>query len=72
MLPPFCLTLTCETSGADRHCFDHHGYLSTEERSGDTTHGSGAANLTGRRAAFALRDIGRHELVQSSYWRSSP
>ena len=32
-------TLTCETSGAYRHCFDHHGYLSTEERSADYTHG---------------------------------
>ena len=32
-------TLTCETSGAYRHCFDHHGYLSTEERSGDYVHG---------------------------------
>jgi hypothetical protein len=32
-------TLTCETSGASRHCFDHHGYLSTEQRSGDYTHG---------------------------------
>ena len=31
--------LTCETSGAYRHCFDHHGYLSTEERSGDYVHG---------------------------------
>jgi hypothetical protein len=31
--------LTCETSGAYRHCFDHHGYLSTEERSGDNVHG---------------------------------
>ena|SRR5271166_5246648 len=26
-------TLTCETGGAYRHCFDHHGYESTEERS---------------------------------------
>jgi hypothetical protein len=32
-------TLTCETRGDTRHCFDHHGYLSTEERSGDYTHG---------------------------------
>jgi hypothetical protein len=32
-------TLTCETSGGYRHCFDHHGYLSTEERSGDYVHG---------------------------------
>jgi hypothetical protein len=32
-------THTCETSGAYRHCFDHHGYLSTEERSGDYVHG---------------------------------
>ena len=48
------LTATASTTG---------GFLSTEERSGDTTHGSGAANLTGRRAACALRDIGPHELV---------
>ena len=32
-------TLTCETQGDRRHCFDHHGYLSTEERSGDYVHG---------------------------------
>jgi hypothetical protein len=32
-------TLTCETRGAYRHCFDHHGYESTEERSGDYVHG---------------------------------
>jgi hypothetical protein len=32
-------TLTCETQGDTRHCFDHHGYLSTEERNGDYTHG---------------------------------
>jgi hypothetical protein len=32
-------TLTCETSGAYRHCFDHHGYLSIEQRSGDYVHG---------------------------------
>jgi hypothetical protein len=32
-------TLTCETSGAYRLCFDHHGYESTEQRSGDYTHG---------------------------------
>jgi hypothetical protein len=32
-------TLTCETSGAYRHCFDHHGYESTEERRGDYVHG---------------------------------
>jgi hypothetical protein len=32
-------TLTCETSGAYRHCFDHHGYASAEERSGDYVHG---------------------------------
>jgi hypothetical protein len=25
--------LTCETQGDIRHCFDHHGYLSAEERS---------------------------------------
>jgi hypothetical protein len=35
-------TLTCETSGAYRHCFDHRGYESTEERSGDYVHGWGA------------------------------
>ena len=28
-------SLTCETQGHVRHCFDHHGYESTEERSGD-------------------------------------
>jgi hypothetical protein len=27
------------TSGAYRHCFDHHGCLSTEERSGHYVHG---------------------------------
>jgi hypothetical protein len=27
------------TSVAYRHCFDHHVYLSTEERSGDYVHG---------------------------------
>jgi hypothetical protein len=34
-------TLTCEISGAGHiaHCFDHHGYESTEERSGDYVHG---------------------------------
>jgi hypothetical protein len=32
-------TLTCETRGDIRHCFDHHGYLSTEEPSGDYVHG---------------------------------
>ena len=32
-------TLTCETRGDIRHCFDHHGYESTEERSGDYVHG---------------------------------
>jgi hypothetical protein len=33
-------TLTCETRGDTRHCFDHHGYLSTEERgAGGYTHG---------------------------------
>jgi hypothetical protein len=32
-------TLTCETQGDTRHCFDHHGHLSTEERSGDYAHG---------------------------------
>jgi hypothetical protein len=31
--------LTCETRGAYRHCFDHHGYESTEELSGDYVHG---------------------------------
>jgi hypothetical protein len=30
--------LTCKTQGDRRHCFDHHGYLSTEERSGDYVH----------------------------------
>jgi hypothetical protein len=32
-------TLTCETRGDIRHCFDHHGYESTEERSRDYVHG---------------------------------
>ena len=32
-------TLTCETSGAYRRCFDHHGYLATEERGGHYVHG---------------------------------
>jgi hypothetical protein len=33
-------TLTCEISGAYRHCFDHHGYESTEQQSpGGYTHG---------------------------------
>jgi hypothetical protein len=32
-------TLKCETRGAYRHCFDHHGYDSTEERSGDYVRG---------------------------------
>jgi hypothetical protein len=32
-------TLTCEQSGDRRHCFDHHGYEATEERSGDYVHG---------------------------------
>jgi hypothetical protein len=32
--------ITCETSGDIRHCFDHHGFESTEERSpGGYTHG---------------------------------
>jgi hypothetical protein len=31
--------LTCDISGSHRHCFDHYGYLSTEERSGDYVHG---------------------------------
>jgi hypothetical protein len=34
--------LTCETSGDMRHCFDHRGYESTEERSGEYVHGVGA------------------------------
>jgi hypothetical protein len=37
--PALAQTLTCETRGNIRHCFDHHGYLSTEERSGDYVHG---------------------------------
>jgi hypothetical protein len=28
-------TPTCETRGAYRHCFDHRGFLSTEQRTGD-------------------------------------
>jgi hypothetical protein len=31
--------LTCETSRDRRHCFDHHCYESTEERSGYYVHG---------------------------------
>jgi hypothetical protein len=32
--------MTCEISGAYRHCFDHHGYESTEQQSpGGYTHG---------------------------------
>jgi hypothetical protein len=26
-------------AGRQRHCFDHHGYLSTEEQSGEYVHG---------------------------------
>jgi hypothetical protein len=37
--PALGQSLTCETRGDTRHCFDHHGYLSTEEQSGDYTHG---------------------------------
>jgi hypothetical protein len=32
-------SLTCETRGDIRHCFDDHGHESTEERSGDYVHG---------------------------------
>jgi hypothetical protein len=33
-------TLTCETRGDIRHCFDHHCYLSAEDRgAGGYTHG---------------------------------
>ena len=33
-------TLVCETAGDRQHCFDHRGYLSTEERgAGGYTHG---------------------------------
>jgi hypothetical protein len=39
--PSLGQTNTCETQGDRRHCFDHHGYLSTEERSGDYVHGWG-------------------------------
>jgi hypothetical protein len=46
--PSLGQTLTCETSGTYWHCFDHHGYLSTEERgaisstagTASTTHGT--------------------------------
>jgi hypothetical protein len=38
-VPSLVQTLSCETSGAYRHCFDHHGNESTEERSGDYVHG---------------------------------
>jgi len=37
--PSLAQTMTCEVSGSYRRCFDHRGYLSTEERSGDYTHG---------------------------------
>jgi hypothetical protein len=37
--PALGQTLTCETQGAVSHCFDHHGYETTEERSGDYVHG---------------------------------
>jgi hypothetical protein len=38
--PSLAQTVTCETSGAYRHCFDYHGYLSTEEQSpGGYVHG---------------------------------
>ena len=33
--PSLGQTLTCDIGGSHRHCFDHYGYLSTEERSGD-------------------------------------
>jgi hypothetical protein len=35
------------TSGAYRHCFDPHGYLSTEERSGDFVHGRDSGSDAG-------------------------
>jgi hypothetical protein len=37
--PALGQTLTCETSGDHRHCFDHHSYVSTEERTGDCVPG---------------------------------
>ena len=37
--PSLGQTLTCDIGGSHRHCFDHYGYLSTEERSGDYVHG---------------------------------
>jgi hypothetical protein len=38
--PASAQTLTCETSGSYRHCFDHHGYESTVQSSpGGYTHG---------------------------------
>jgi hypothetical protein len=37
--PALSQTLTCEVSGSYSHCFDHRGYLSTEERRGDYIHG---------------------------------
>jgi hypothetical protein len=38
-VPVQAQTLTCETQGDRTHCFDHHGYLSTEERRGDYVRG---------------------------------
>jgi hypothetical protein len=38
--PAFAGTLTCETQGDRRHCWNEHGdTVVTEERSGDYVHG---------------------------------
>jgi hypothetical protein len=37
--PALAGELACEAQGDIRHCFDHHGYESTEERSGEYVHG---------------------------------
>jgi hypothetical protein len=37
--PSLAQTVTCEANGSYRHCLDHRGYLSTEERRGDYVHG---------------------------------
>jgi hypothetical protein len=37
--PALGQNLTCETRGDIRHCLDHHGFETTEERSGDYVHG---------------------------------
>ena len=61
--PSLAQTLTCETSGAYRHCFDHHGYESTEERRGDYIHGwiaRAARGPSGGRPRILLADAVRN------------